>query len=370
MKIITLLKFAFLELALSIAITTSSQAESWEMLTDAKGRSLVVKLVDIQGAKVKVMLKKNRRSVQLEYSKLDKASQKLVVAWGEKNIAEGIEDELSGKAIAKRPEKEIQGSSGKLYKKYYPKTKEEIKATIKEIESRDRASFSSKSQHGAITKLNIFRYLCGVSYDVDLTADLNEKATAAAQICEKKGTLGHDFGHYTDKCNLAMSSAGNLESSVGQYINDSGANNRERRGHRRWCLFPKLDESGFGESGRYSAMHCFSHGGRGIKNPHAYPGMGLFPKEYVLGNAWSLYLTESAPPKSKLLIEVYKLKRRPVKSISWNDEIEGREIGVQFVSSYGNTINFEPAKLLDSRGVYLVRVVGGGVKEQYVTELY
>ncbi|PQJ29105.1 hypothetical protein [Rubritalea profundi] len=90
----------------------------------------------------------------------------------------------------------------------------------------------------------------------------------------------------------------------------------------------------------------------------------------MLGNAWSLYLTEGAPPKSKLLIEIYKLKPRPVKSISWNDEIDGREIGVQYIYCCGSTINFEPTKLLDSRGVYLVRVVGGGVKEQYVTELY
>ncbi len=56
-----------------------------------------------------------------------------------------------------------------------------------------------------------------------------------------------------------------------------------------------------------------------------------------------------------------------MKSISWNDEVVGSKIGVQYIHTYGNTINFEPAKLLNSRGIYLVRVIGGGVKEQYVT---
>ena len=32
-------------------------------------------------------------------------------------------------------------------------------------------------------------------------------AEDAAKICKERGQLSHDFGHSTDKCNLAMNSA-------------------------------------------------------------------------------------------------------------------------------------------------------------------
>lgn len=84
---------------------------------------------------------------------------------------------------------------------------------------------------------------------------MSAKAEDAAKACEKHGSLSHDIGHSTDKCNLAGGSG--MVNSVAQYINDHGENNRERRGHRAWCLNPPMDKVDFGEAGGgYSAMWC------------------------------------------------------------------------------------------------------------------
>ncbi len=84
---------------------------------------------------------------------------------------------------------------------------------------------------------------------------MSAKAEDAAKACEKHGGLSHDIGHSTDKCNLAGGSG--MVNSVAQYINDHGEKNRERRGHRAWCLNPPMDKVGFGEAGGgYSAMWC------------------------------------------------------------------------------------------------------------------
>jgi hypothetical protein len=71
----------------------------------------------------------------------------------------------------------------------------------------------------------------------------------------------------------------------------------------------------------------------------------------------------------KLKVEVFRLPKRPEKSLSVNGEIDGRVIKVNHVSLGMGGINFEPEEPA-KRGVYWVRVSGDGVREGYLVELY
>ena len=192
-----------------------------------------------------------------------------------------------------------------------------------------------------------------------------------AKICLEKGTLSHGFGHYTNKCNL--SSMGDVVASVPQYINDAGGNNREKRGHRRWCLNPSMEKTGFGSGGSaYSAMWAMDHSGRGSRAKFwSYPGKGYFPRDYMHGTAWSYYQQDGVPSKDKIKISIFKLLKAPEKNISSSAEPEGSDIGVKYISAYGNTINFEPDKFeAGDRGIYWVRITGGGLRVGYVVEFF
>lgn len=56
----------------------------------------------------------------------------------------------------------------------YPKTQDEIRTTIQEIEGRSPVNGVDPEQQKTINELNVYRYLCGVPFDVESTPDLVE----------------------------------------------------------------------------------------------------------------------------------------------------------------------------------------------------
>jgi hypothetical protein len=69
-------------------------------------------------------------------------------------------------------------------------------------------------------------------------------------------------------------------------------------------------------------------------------------------------------------VEVFRVTKRPESPLSMSGEIEGKPIAVDYISkSMMNGINFEPAKPAE-KGIYWVRVKGGGLRIGYVVELY
>jgi len=200
---------------------------------------------------------------------------------------------------------------------------------------------------------------------------LNANCEEAANICKKNGKLSHDFGHFTDKSNLTT--VGDMVDSVRRYIDDSGDNNREKRGHRKWCLNPPMKKTGFGSGGSsYSAMWAMdgSHDGSRVKT-WSYPGEGYFPRDYMHGTGWSFYQKGKVPPKDKIEISIFKLHKAPTKKIPFSKDPEGKDIGVKYIAAYDNTINFEPKDFTaGDRGIYWVRITGGGMREAYVVEFF
>jgi hypothetical protein len=331
----------------------------WHTFTDTKGRKLVGKILKVEADSVLVELKGNGRQVRLAFDSLSQEDIGYVKIVG---VAPETAKPADSQPATSAPEDE----PGKS--RLYPRSKEEIRAGIREIEKRPKPADVSKDIHEATQQLNIYRFLCGVPSEVKPDPDFSKNAEDAALACKKNGGLSHALGHSTDKCNL--SSVPDVKASVGQYIEDSGDNNRDVRGHREWCLNPPMGKVGFGSGGdSYSAMWCMDSSGKSVRGAWSYPGMGLFPLEYMHGNAWSVYGVGKPGSVDKLKVEVFKLPKRPEKSLSVNGEIDGRVIKVNHVSLGMGGINFEPEEPA-KRGVYWVRVSGDGVREGYLVELY
>lgn len=346
----------------------ANAADSWRTFTDNAGRKLEAAIVRVEDSYAILKLKASGKEATVGFNRLSDEDIDFLQGWKPSDPPEdsGQTKETTGKA------KEDAGEEGEAGEpdvgRLYPRSKEEIRSTIREIGNRPRPEGISKEVHEATEQLNIFRYLCGVPHDVEPDAEFSANAEDAAKACEKNGGLSHALGHSTNKCNLAGGS--NMVASVGQYIADSGDNNREARGHRAWCLNPPMKRVGFGGSGSYSAMWCMNSEGKSIRDSWTYPGKGLFPLEYMRGNAWSLYGAGVPDSADKVKVRVFRLSKRPDKPLSATGEIPGREIPVNYVSkAMMNGINFEPEEPA-KRGIYWVDVRGGGIRESYLVELY
>jgi len=147
----------------------------------------------------------------------------------------------------------------------------------------------------ALRRLQAYRYLCMLRWE-DMVLDplMNELCEAAAQVCEKIGKLDHtppkpagmDDETYSkgyrgaSHSNLSMGSG--MVRSVDSYMNDSDPSNIDRVGHRRWCLNPGMRKTGFGSSGRFSAMWSMDSSGGGTSGLGAiyYPPRGITPVDF------------------------------------------------------------------------------------------
>ena len=330
--------------------------EEWHTFQDLKGRKLVAKVVVVQGGYARVIRQSDSRVVTIPFSMLIESDRDYLRNWKPKPIKFNNFKEQQGKI-------EVEALSS-----MYPRTKVEIKRKIREIEQRKPEKGISTAYQHSMNQLNVYRYLSGVSYDVTTTPDLIDKCEKAAKACEKHGGLSHDLGDYTDKCNLYQGRG--IDSVVAGFINDPGSHNRVRRGHRRWCLDAEMGKSGFGQEKQFTAMWTMDKSGSKSRESWSYPGRGYYPKEYLHGNAWSLYLTQNAPPKHQLTVEVFKLSSRPKRKFGRSTKIPGRKLPTEYVSVYNNAINFEPDTKTLGSGIYWVRIFGSGVSEGYVVELY
>lgn len=332
-------------------------AETWRTFTDIRDRKIIAKIINVGHDFVVLELKANGQQHAIKFDSLSEEDVEFLQNYDPDADAE------PAKPDAEQAEVEAN-------KRLYPRTKEEIRAGIRAIKATDAPEGISPKIHDAVKALNTFRFLSGVPYDVQGDATFSAHATDAALACKKNGGLSHDLGHSTDKCNLT--SDGNMENSVRGYMEDSGENNRERRGHRSWCLNPAMGKVGFGTAGdSYSAMWCMDGSGKG-KTPEfwAYPGQGFYPQEFILGNAWSCYFQENIDDLDKVNVEVFRLTKRPEKALPMHGLIDGHIVPILHKSAAPRSgINFEPEEPT-RKGIYWVRITGGGARYGYVVEIF
>lgn len=332
-------------------------APEFRTFTSTDGKTLEARVVKKTDTEVTLVRKKDSREFTLSLALLSEGDRKYLEGW----VPE-----------ADTPRKETEAAAvdwSKVEKRYYPKTLEELREGFEKVKATAQGS-ESDDVHEALVELNMFRFACDVPL-TKLDKTFLAQAQEAADAVRAHGKLSHDLGHYTAVCNLGGAVGAGKPEAAGM-INDRGEENRGHRGHRMESLHYQLAKTGFAYAGEFFAQRTQEYSGKAAKKPYAYPGMGLYPLSLVVGNGWSLYLTEPAPAASDLKVQVWKLKERPTKRIASGDEPEGEELPVDWVSVERFGINFEPAAtaLNKEPGIYFVRVKGGGVREDYVVDLF
>jgi uncharacterized protein YkwD len=186
-----------------------------------------------------------------------------------------------------------------------PRTADEIKKKLADItavppkEGKDMAG----ERAAALRRLNAFRYLAGVPHDVELDYDADTACQAGARLCAKLGRIEHqpsNPGLPEDEFKLAFKGTSRsnlaagyptLSKAVDTWMDDSDEGNVALVGHRRWCLNPAMQKTGFGRSDQYTAMYVFDQTRKEIPDYDfvAYPPPGPVPVEYFRsGMAWSV----------------------------------------------------------------------------------
>ncbi|HEX3997713.1 MAG TPA: hypothetical protein VHX65_04085 [Pirellulales bacterium] len=157
----------------------------------------------------------------------------------------------------------------------------------------------------AVRRLNAYRFVCGLPANVTLDAEQTYYAQAGAKLLKAVGKLDHtpanpglpeaeykDGYNGTSHSNIYQGSPNTpLASTVDAYMNDSDPSNIDRVGHRRWCLNPAMQTTGFGKYEGFSAMWSFDNRrpNAGAWDIVAYPARGYMPVEYFSpDHAWSL----------------------------------------------------------------------------------
>lgn len=161
---------------------------------------------------------------------------------------------------------------------------------------------SEETLSGGIDMLNAMRYVAGIPYNVQLKEEYNQYCQAGALVNAVNGQMDHrpskpsDMaqGLYQDGYKGCSSSnlhwgGGTLKSDVEGWISDLYNVSGTDPGHRRWCLNPTMEYSGFGAAGSYAAMYAFDNWNR----PSAYTGVAWpaqqMPLEYfVPSELWSI----------------------------------------------------------------------------------
>src|SRR5208337_1811763 len=150
-----------------------------------------------------------------------------------------------------------------------PRTLAEVHTTIAAIEAPPRAKPAdtlTAERQAALRHLMAYRYLVGVPYaNLELDEEMNKCTTAGARLLEKIGKLDHTPANpglpeaeyklgYSGTSRSNLASTGDLLKALELYMSDSDPGNIDRLGHRRWCINPTMQKTGFGKSGSFSAM--------------------------------------------------------------------------------------------------------------------
>ena len=157
-----------------------------------------------------------------------------------------------------------------LYEDYYEasRTEDSDVAWTGDEPSCNAGSVPQSTMDKMFTRIEYFRRAVGLNNTVSENETKSEKAQEAALMMKANGTLDH-FPPDTWKCYTDSGSEGAGKSlltqtrnaeAVDSYMRDAGASNGPV-GHRRWLLYPRLQEIGIGNTNNTNAIWVIGDAG-------------------------------------------------------------------------------------------------------------
>jgi hypothetical protein len=160
----------------------------------------------------------------------------------------------------------------------------------------DAGTISADAVSKTLQRINYFRKMAGVSYNIKFDAVRNGKCQEAALMMHANYTLDHNppttWSCYTNNgaeaaghSNLA---SGTTSYAINMYMSDYGTGN-EACGHRRWLLYSRADTMGLGSTSGYQALWVIGGTVTPATMPDhiAWPPQGYVPAPLVFSR-WSL----------------------------------------------------------------------------------
>lgn len=253
----------------------------------------------------------------------------------------------------------------------YPKSKQQIRATLEEISRLSIAGSEDGEVRQAMRTLMGYRFLCDVPWrDIELDEAMNRQAAAAARICQRIGRLSHSPPNpglpddeyqfaYTgcQRSNLSVGST--VPGSVDMYMDDSDPDNIDELGHRRWCLNPWMRKAGFGGAGDFAAMWAHDRSRDKVEEFDfiAFPPRGFIPATHFKpGYAWHLSLHPRkyrAPKAENVQVRIHPL---PDGAVKLHEAADAPPLSLNYANvdhgGYGiaNAIIFRPTQVEVSPG--------------------
>ena len=195
-------------------------------------------------------------------------------------------------------------SAKKLFEDYYLASNSEVAdvAWTGDEPSCNAGSVPQSTKNKIFMRLSYFRKAAGLNNEISESATKSEKAQEAALMMHANGTLNHfppnSWKCYTEDGNQAaanslLTSTSNA-SAIDSYIRDHGAENGPV-GHRRWLLWPRLQEMGIGNTNNYNALWVLGNPGTTPADAPefvAWPPEGFVPKQ-VAYPRWSFSIAKA-----------------------------------------------------------------------------
>ncbi len=192
----------------------------------------------------------------------------------------------------------------KLYKEYYLSSDIDSINWNGSIDNCKAGTLSEDILTKAENRVNFFRLVNGLT-KITFNKDFNTRAQSAALLCLANNKLNH-HPPKTWKCYSAEGAEGALHSNLGfndfkhfpaasfisGFIQDHGEDN-SACGHRKWILYSKAKEMGYGASNKTEALYVtgIDQHAKIINKFIAYPWNGYVPVNLIFPK-WSFSIPE------------------------------------------------------------------------------
>lgn len=249
-----------------------------------------------------------------------------------------------------------------------------------DIQNEVPGKLSDETVTNALNSLNFMRYIAGISSDVENNEWYENMVMAGTTLLTKVGTLTHtpkkpagvsqefyELGYQgTSSSNLGWGDRTLASVVINGWMNDGDASNIDRVGHRRWCLNPRMQATGFGHSGSYTGMYSFDNWNEGSGSDPDFvlwPGQTM-PTEYFSG-PWNISFSKDvyslkSSDKSKIKITMTSEKTGKEYSISSSDtNASGKYMNLETSNyGYGPSLIFTPGVKFSAGDNVTVKITG------------